>query len=89
MKRVVRIPRLARNFQTLYDKMPMAEQLGAHLRSKLVDEILVQDGKLEKYDHDCILNALRAQFTTDFDVEAMRKRVLAHIDAIPISLKTS
>lgn len=88
LKRVVRVPRLAKHFQELYERVPMAEQLGAHLRAKLVNEMLSQDDKMEKYDHDCILHALRSQFTRDFDIEQMRKRALAHIEAIPVSLKS-
>ena len=60
LKRVVRVPRLARNFQDLYEKVPIAEQLGAHIRSKSVDEILEQNSSMDKLDHDAIIHALRA-----------------------------
>ena len=60
LKRGVRVPRLAGNFQELYERVPMAEQLGAHLRQKVMSEMLGKEVSPDKFDSECIMDALRA-----------------------------
>lgn len=59
------------------------------MRAREVGNLVGGEQDLETFEHECVVAALRTQFSEDFDVEKMRRRVLAHIDAIPASLKTT
>lgn len=53
-----------------------------------MQDMLGKEVSPDKFDQECVLDALRSQFTKDYDLAKIRKRILEHIDAIPVTLKT-